>query len=144
MQEPIVVSAKFNASKQKLWNAITNANEMRQWFFASINHFEPIVGFRTEFVVKNEERKFTHIWSFEDVIPLQKIKYNWHYTEYEGDSEVCFELQQLNNATQLTVTHSTIKPFTANIPEFKRESGVQGWNYLIKESLKNYLQKTNP
>jgi len=31
--------------------------------------------------------------------------------------------------------------FPDDIPEFKRESGVEGWNYLIKKSLKAFLEK---
>ena len=141
MQESIVVSASFKASKQVVWNAITNANEMQQWYFASIQSFKAEVGFQTQFLITNEDRNFTHIWTVDEVIPIQKICYNWRYAEYEGDSEVVFEISDNGTETRLTVTHTTLEPFTADIPEFKRESGVQGWNYLIKESLFNYLNQ---
>jgi len=33
--------------------------------------------------------------------------------------------------------------FPLDIPEFKRESCVEGWTYFIKKRLKEYLDKNN-
>jgi len=30
---------------------------------------------------------------------------------------------------------------TEDIPEFKRESRIEGWEYFIKERLREYLEK---
>lgn len=34
----------------------------------------------------------------------------------------------------------TIEDFPEGVPEFKRESGLQGWNFFIVQRLKNYLE----
>ncbi len=34
-----------------------------------------------------------------------------------------------------------VEKFPDNIPEFKRESDVAGWNYFIKDSLKEFLEE---
>ena len=47
--------------------------------------------------------------------------------------------KEINNITTLHLNFTVLEAFPENIPEFKRESGVEGWNYLIKESLKNFL-----
>lgn len=142
MQEAIVTSATFNTSKEIIWKTITEVTEMQQWFFENIPAFEATIGFKTQFLVQNEDRKFTHVWEIIEVIPYKKISYNWHYLEYDGSSIVSFELDELNRLTRLKVTHKITKPFKGDIVEFKRESGVAGWKYFITNRLKNFLEKT--
>nr|WP_321237152.1 SRPBCC family protein [uncultured Psychroserpens sp.] len=136
---PIQVSHVFDCSKSHLWKAITNVEDMRQWFFDNIPDFEPKVGFKTEFSVASEDRIFPHVWEITEVILLKKIVYRWNYKNYKGDSVVTFELTEENNQTVLTLTAEVIEDFPDNIPEFKRESCIAGWNYFIKDSLAKYL-----
>ncbi len=35
--EPIIVEQIFNSTSRKLWNAITNVDEMKQWFLEISN-----------------------------------------------------------------------------------------------------------
>nr|WP_290683055.1 SRPBCC domain-containing protein [Kordia sp.] len=73
-------------------------------------------------------------------MPQQKIVYNWKYQDLEGDSFVSFELKELSNEVLLMVTATVIEDFSDEIPEFKRESCVGGWNYFIKERLTTFLK----
>ena len=107
----------------------------------SIESFEPKVGFETKFVIENEGRVFSHLWKITEVERLKKITYNWKYEEYTGDSFVTFELVNQGKNTKLKLVHTTTKDFPSNIPEFTRESCVGGWNYFIKQRLKEYLKK---
>jgi hypothetical protein len=54
---------------------------------------------------------------------------------------VKFELFRQDFSTRLRLTHTVTEDFPDDIPEFTRESGLQGWTYFIKESLVEYLQK---
>ena len=137
---PIIVEQKFNISVEKVWEALTNIDLMKQWFFDNIESFEPGVGFTTAFTVKNEDRIFTHLWKLTEVIPLQKITYNWKYKEYPGDSFVTFELSEDKNHVTLKLSTTVVENFPQDIPEFKRESCVGGWNYFVKNRLKNFLE----
>ena len=137
---PIIVEQKFNISVEKVWEALTNIDLMKQWFFDNIESFEPEVGFTTAFTVKNEDRIFTHLWKLTEVIPLQKITYNWKYKEYPGDSFVTFELSEDKNHVTLKLSTTVVENFPQDIPEFKRESCVGGWNYFVKNRLKNFLE----
>ena len=67
------------------------------------------------------------------------IEYNWKYRGYEGDAYVTFKLTPEENATLLKLTNIVVEDFQDDIPEFKRESCIGGWNYFIKERLKKYL-----
>jgi len=139
--EPIVVEQSFDNSKEEVWSAITELKQMREWFFDNIMEFEPRVGFKTSFALQSGERTFTHLWDITEVVPLEKIEYRWRYKEYPGISFVKFELNEKAGSTRLRLSTMVIADFPDGIPEFKRESGVQGWNYFIGEQLRAYLEK---
>lgn len=139
--KPIVVEETFKVSTRELWSAITELNRMTKWFFENINSFEPKVGFETRFIVKNEDRIFPHFWRITEVNSEKSITYNWKYEGYEGDSFVTFELFEYENSSKLILTHQVTKTFPENIEEFKRENCLGGWNWFIKKSLKEYLEK---
>ena len=61
------------------------------------------------------------------------------YNEYPGDSFVKFELNEKAGSTLLRLSTEVKADFPDDIPEFKRKSGVQGWNYFIGKQLKAYL-----
>ena len=137
--DDVVVKQIFEVSKETLWNAITEHNQMIQWFFENIPVFKPSVGFKTQFLVENEGRKFTHLWEIVEVIPNQKIVYNWKYEEYEGEGLVFFELLEHEKGATLILTNKWIGEFPQDIPEFSRESCIGGWQYFINGRLKEYL-----
>jgi uncharacterized protein YndB with AHSA1/START domain len=142
-EEPIIVEATFNTSIENVWNAITEIDRMRQWYFKDIPAFKPEVGFETKFDVRSQDRTFPHVWKVTEVVPLRMIAYNWKYEGYQGDSNVVFELFQQDNSTMLRLTHRVLESFSGNIPEFSRESGVEGWTFFIKKSLKDFLAKNS-
>ena len=139
--EPIIVEQTFNTSVDIVWNSITEIDKMRQWYFENIPSFKPEVGFEIRFNVQSQDRNFLHIWKVTEVVPLKKIVYNWRYENYPGDSLVKFELFEDNNSTKLRLTHQVLENFPDDIPEFKRESGVEGWTFFIRKSLKKFLEK---
>jgi uncharacterized protein YndB with AHSA1/START domain len=126
---------------EAVWSAITEIDQMRQWYFENIPSFKPEVGFETQFNVESQERNFLHLWKVTEAVPLKKIKYTWKFEGYPGDSFVVFELFEHNNGTKLRLSTEVLEDFPADIPEFKRESGVAGWTFFIKKSLKEFLEK---
>jgi len=140
--QPIVVSQVFNSSVDNVWKAITELHQMRQWFFENIPEFKAEVSFKTQFNVASEERNFLHLWEILEVTPQQQIVYSWKYKEYKGAALVSFELTKTDSRTLLTLTNKVLEDFPENIPEFKTESCVAGWEYFIKNRLKTYLQSS--
>ena len=139
--KPIIVEQNFNSSIEIVWDAITILDKMKQWFFSNIASFEPVVGFETRFVIEVEDRIFPHLWKLTEVIPQKKITYDWRYEGYPGSSIIVFQLIEEGAQTKLRLTATVVENYPDNIPEFKRESGVEGWSYFIKKSLKEYLEK---
>jgi len=139
--EPIIVEEIFETSISAVWSSITDIDQMRQWYFGNIPAFKPEVGFETRFNVQSQDRTFVHMWRITEVVPLKKIKHNWRYDNYPGDSFVTFELFQEDTSTKLVLTCDIVESFPDNIPEFTRESCYAGWKYFINERLKDYLEK---
>ena len=104
--------------------------------------FEARVGFETEFTISNEGREFPHLWDVTEVEPGRKIVYGWRFRGYPGHGMVTFELEERGGHTRLTLTNEVLEDFPDDIPEFRRESCLAGWQYLLGQSLKEYLQST--
>ena len=136
---PVVVEQIYDAPASVVWQAITNRDQMVQWFFEPISEFDASVGFETGFDIEHEGQIYPHRWKVTEVIPQKKIAYEWRYGGIPGDSKVSWELSETPNGTKLTLTHSVVEPFPQDNPVFSRESGQAGWNYFICESLKTFL-----
>ena len=116
---------------------------MRAWFFDNMPDFKPEVGFETRFDVTTEEGTvFPHIWKVTEVHPLERLTVVWTYEGYDGVAEVCFEIlpSDSDETSQLCLTAKALKSFRQDIPEFLRESAVAGWDFLIKERLKSFVE----
>jgi uncharacterized protein YndB with AHSA1/START domain len=140
--EPVVVEQTFSTDIDTVWKSITKIDLIRQWYFNTILSFKPEVGFETQFSVESGGRSFLHLWKVTEVVPLKRIVYNWKYDGITGDSFVVFELFRQNDMTTLRLTHQIKESFPDNIPEFSRESCVEGWTFFIRKSLREFLEKT--
>ena len=138
--EPFVIERIYNAPIEKVWQAITNKNAMKQWYF-EIEKFEPEVGFEFLFYGENEGRKYTHHCKIKEVIFQKKLSYSWQYEGYEGDSLVTFELFDEGSSTRLRLTHEGLEIFPINNTDFAKESFAAGWTYIIGKSLKEFAEK---
>ena len=141
--QPIVVEQAFNVSKETVWKAITERDQMIQWFFGNIPDFKPEVGFTTQFSISTGERDFHHVWTITEVIPSEKIVYDWRYTDLPGVGKVTFKIFDKGDGSLLRVTNEGLESFPSDIPEFARESCVGGWKYFVQGNLKNYLDPSD-
>ncbi|MCG8432521.1 MAG: SRPBCC domain-containing protein, partial [Gammaproteobacteria bacterium] len=133
----------FNVPKGMVWKAITDKEQMPQWFFEAIADFKPEVGFETQFNVHLEGVDYLHLWKVTEVIPEVKIVYGWRYEGYPGDSFVMWELSETSGGTKLRLEHHGVESFPQDDPIFSREAGRQGWEYFLQQSLKAFLEKKN-
>ena len=140
-EDPIVVEQTFHVSADVVWNAITAIDQMRQWYFDNIPSFEPRVGFETQFNVRCHEKDFLHVWKVTEAVPPGRIAYDWRYEGYPGDSFVVFELCEQGGLTTLRLTHQVREDFPEDIPEFSRDSCIEGWTFFIKRRLKQFLDR---
>ena len=99
-QEPFVIERTFNASREMVWQAITDKDEMKQWYF-DIANFKPEVGFEFEFTAGTPSKTYVHKCKVTEVIIEEKLTYSWRYEGYEGNSFVTFELFDEGDKTQV-------------------------------------------
>ena len=138
LAEAVVIERTFNAPVAKVWNAITDAEEMRQWYF-DLKEFKPEVGFEFEFVVEHEGTMYHHLCRVTEVIRQKKIAYTWRYKGEPGDSLVTFELSPEGDATRLKLTHTGIERFPKT-PAYARKNFEAGWTAIIGSELKQFLE----
>ncbi len=137
--DPIVVEQVYSVPIAVVWKAITDKDQMRQWFFETMTDFKPEVGFETEFNVRVEDRDFPHLWNVTEVVPETRISYGWRYGGIPGNSKVTWELSETPDGTKVIFTHEGTETFSQDDPLFTRESGVAAWDYFLGESLKGFL-----
>ena len=137
--EPFVIERTYNATAAKVWHAITDKNQMKQWYF-DLKEFKPEVGFEFQFYGGTPEKQWLHLCKVTEVIPMKKLAYSWRYDNYEGNSFVTFELFPEENKTKLKLTHSALETFP-DIPELRKENFAKGWTSLIGTSLNEFLEK---
>lgn len=130
----------FNSPISKVWNAITNKEEMKLWYF-DLAEFKAEKGFQFQFSGgPSPEKQYLHLCEVTEVIPQKKLAYSWRYDGYEGNSIVTFELSEHENKTLLILTHSGIDTFPKDNPDFVVKNFIEGWTHIIHISLKNYLE----
>ena len=139
--DPFVIERTYNAPVHKVWKAITDKEQMKQWYF-DLAEFKPEVGFEFQFSGGPDDRTYLHLCKITEVEVDKKLTYSWRYDGYDGVSFVTFELFDEGEKTRLKLTHSGLETFPAN-PDFAKENFAAGWNHIIGVSLKEFLEKSN-
>ena len=136
--EAIVMERTFDAAVAKVWEALTDVDQMRQWYF-DLKEFKPEIGFEFEFVVEHEGNTYHHLCKVTEVIPQKKIAYTWRYKDVPGNSLVTFELLPEGNKTRLKLTHTGIDTFPKT-PVYARKNFEAGWTAIVGSELKQFLE----
>ncbi|NLR57882.1 SRPBCC domain-containing protein [Chitinophaga polysaccharea] len=138
---PLVIERILDAPVTAVWEAITDKDKMKQWYF-DLSAFSPTVGFEFSFSGGSETKQYLHHCKITEVIPGKKLSYTWRYEGYPGNSEVTWELAEEGKKTKLTLTHTGLHTFpSGEDSNFGVASFTQGWTYIIGTSLPEYLAK---
>ena len=135
----IVLERTFNAPVARVWKALTDVDQMRQWYF-DLKEFKPEVGFEFGFVVEHEGNTYDHRCRITEVIPPKKIAYTLRYHGHEGESRVTFELFAKGDQTRLKLTHEGLDTFPKTAA-FARENFEKGWTQIIGSELKQFVER---
>jgi len=139
--EPLVIERTYPVPAEKVWKALTDKNEMKQWYF-DLEEFKPEVGFEFQFKSgPSPDNLFLHICKVTEVVVNKKLTYSWRYDGYEGISFVTFDLFEEGKNTRLRLTHAGLETFPADKPDFAKKNFEAGWTSLLGTSLKEYLEK---
>ncbi len=137
--EHFIIERTFNAPVKIVWQAITDKDKMKEWYF-DIKDFKPELGSESQFYGGDEHVQYLHFFKITELVDGKKIAYTWKYENKPGESLVRFELFEEGNKTRLRLTHEGLESFAAiNDPNFAKESFVKGWTAIIGTNLKEYL-----
>ncbi len=80
--EPFIIERTYNAPVAKVWLAITDKDQMKQWYF-DIPSFKPEVGLEFQFTGGPDEGPhYVHLCRITEVIPYKKLTHSWRYEGY--------------------------------------------------------------
>jgi uncharacterized protein YndB with AHSA1/START domain len=135
--EPLIVERTLQAPVSRVWQALTNLEQMRKWYF-NVSDFKPEPGFEFTFEGGKDDQVYVHLCQVTTVIPNKKLQYSWKYKGYPGSSVVTFELFEEGNATRVKLTHEGLETFVG--ADFARENFQMGWTHILGTSLKEFVE----
>lgn len=137
--QTIVKDIAFNAAITTLWDAITDPEEMKKWYF-NIQDFKLVEGNKFYFYEPNG-KNFKHVCRILEVVPGERIRYTWSYPEYsKAISVVSWQLTSVDRITHVRLKHSGIENFSSLGPNFESSSFDAGWDAIIMKSLPEFLK----
>ena len=140
MHENVKIIVKVNAPLDKVWNAITNKEQMKNWYF-DVPDFEPKIGNNFSFYGGDENEEYHHFCEIVDLIPNEKLKHSWTYPEISKEKTlVKWELKPENEGTIVTLTHKGLEAFEHLGENFKIHSFRKGWEDIVGKSLKEFVE----
>ena len=139
-KQPIVIEKVFHATPAAVWDAITNKEKMKEWYF-DLKDFKAEVGFEFQFLAGDEEHKYLHLCKVTEVNPGKKLSYTWKYDHDPGVSTVTFEIFPDGKNTKLRLTHAGLENFSKEHPELHKKNFMQGWDEIINTNLKKFVER---
>ncbi|MHA4895892.1 SRPBCC family protein [Pedobacter sp. PWIIR3] len=138
--QPLIVERSYHAPIEKVWKAISDKNQMKHWYF-QLEEFRAEKGFTFEFSGGDDKEQYLHRCVVLEADPPNKLSYSWTYPDHNnGYSVVTWELFDKGDGnTLLRLTHEGLESFPKDSPNFAVASFTQGWNFILGESLKKYL-----
>jgi uncharacterized protein YndB with AHSA1/START domain len=137
---PFVIEQVYDSPIAKVWKAITDREQMKQWYF-EVSAFRPEVGFEFTFEGGPPDQSYTHLCKVTEVVNEKKLSYTWSYKGYPGLSTLTFELFPIGDKTRLRLTHAGLETFPAETnPHFARKNFEGGWKQITSELLKVFLE----
>ena len=137
--QPIIVEKVVNAPVTRVWKAITDLKQMKEWYF-DMPAFEAKKGFEFTFEGGTKDQKFTHICKITEVVENKKLQHTWGYKGYDGLSTVTWELTDMGSKTKVKLTHTGLETFPP-IEAFARKNFETGWNSIVGDLLPKYTEK---
>jgi uncharacterized protein YndB with AHSA1/START domain len=137
MDTPFVMEQLYDSPVDTVWDALTDPDKMRVWYFPQLKNFEPVVGFNFEFV--DDGSPYQKEWQVTQLVEGRRLAHSWVYKGYAGRSEVIFDLSAEDGKTRLRLTHTGLASFPDD-PHFARERFEGGWQRILGVNLKQQLE----
>lgn len=139
--DPITVTVTYNAPVDKVWTALTDKGQMKEWYF-DIPDFVLKEGSAFNFYEPGDEKKYHHRGVIQEIKVNKKFQHTWtHPSHSKGESILTWELEPLGEKTKVTLTHAGIENFADGGKDFEKGNYEAGWNEILNQSLKGFFEK---
>lgn len=135
----VKVEAVFDATKSQVWDALTNTEIMKVWYF-DISNFKLAVGSEFSFY-EGDKKEYLHEGEILKVEQNVLLQHTWkHPQQSKGSSIVTWEIEESSdNKVKVTLSHEGLENFADGGPNFALANYEMGWNAIVKTNLRNYL-----
>jgi uncharacterized protein YndB with AHSA1/START domain len=129
----IDITKQIDAPRDRVFRALTEADELGRWF-ASSAESDPRAGgeYVLRFAFEDESRNHTYSGRYEAVTPDERVRYPWNGRF--GETTVEFVLEPRDSGTEVRLVHSGWAEQAAE----SRELHEQGWGFFL-DNLERYL-----
>ena len=137
--EKIEKKVTINASAERVWKALTDQNELKEWMLMPTT-FEPVVG--KEFTFKAEGMEGWDGYFNCKVVAVEqnkKLVYTWNSGMINADTLVTILISENNGKTELTLIHTGWEKLPAEIRSQMVEGHSKGWDERIVAKLSELL-----
>nr|WP_262484492.1 SRPBCC domain-containing protein [Chryseobacterium sp. RU37D] len=88
-----------------------------------------------------KKKKFHHQAEILEIIPNRKLEHTWAYPEFSYEkTTVTWKIQSEGDQSLIKLTHDDIDRFSDLGENFSMDAFTEGWNRIIRKSLKPYLE----
>jgi uncharacterized protein YndB with AHSA1/START domain len=132
-------STTINAPAEKVWEALTNPEIVKQYFFGTNQQSDWKVGSDITWTGEWEGKAYKDKGKILDIVPGKRLQYTY-FSSMTGDADlpenyrtVTFDLKGNGNSTEITITQDN------NKSEESRAHSEQNWNWIL-DSMKKLLE----
>ena len=120
----------------KVWKAISNADEISSWFIKA--DFKPEIGYHYTFT--SSEANCTQISGVVKEAHPYRLVYTWVVQHTNVETLVTWHLEEVDGKTRLLLEHSGISGYEGETVVAMFNSFKGGWDNCVS-NLENYLNK---
>lgn len=138
MKDSITKEKVFNHPIDKVWDAISKAEEISTWFIQA--DFKAKKGYQYTFSSDSNEKGCTTISGIVKEANPYVLVYTWIVANTEVETLVTWKLESVPEGTKLHLKHSGISNYAGDTAIEMFESFNGGWEGCINQ-LTDYLKK---
>jgi uncharacterized protein YndB with AHSA1/START domain len=140
MQDSIQKEQFFPYPIDRVWRAISQADEISTWFIKA--DFKAEIGYKFTFTASEEQNCTQITGEVKEAIPYTLV-YTWVLQGTSIETLVKWQLEQTENGTKLQLEHSGISAYPGDsaVAMFKNYSG--GWEACVNELNKHLEQEVH-
>ena len=139
--EKIEKKVTINAPAARVWKALTEKNELKEWMLMPTT-FEPVVG--KEFTFKSEPMENWDGNIYCKVVEVdvnKKLIYTWNAEFINAETLVTILISEKNETTEVTLIHTGWEKLPIESRSQRIDAHNKGWDLRVVKNLKEVAEK---